>query len=48
MESKQQLVGLIKEWITCDNKIKQCQKEAKDLRQEKKIINRFISFCNER
>ena len=42
MESKQELVGLIKEWISCDNKIKQCQKTAKELREEKKSLTETL------
>ena len=42
MESKQELVGLIKEWISCDNKIKQLQKAAKDYRSEKKILTETL------
>jgi len=38
MASKQELVTLIKEWISCDNKIKQIQKIAKETRAEKKIL----------
>ena len=42
MESKQELVGLIKEWISCDNKIKQCQKTAKELREKKKSLTETL------
>ena len=47
MASKQELSNLIKEWISCDNKIKQIQKITKETRAEK-IINRIVSQCNER
>ena len=42
MDSKQELVGIIKEWISCDNKIKQLQKAAKDYRSEKKILTEIL------
>ena len=42
MESKQELVELIKEWISCDNKIKQLQKAAKEFRSEKKILTETL------
>ena len=42
MASKQELVSLIKEWISCDNKIKQIQKIAKETRAEKKILTETL------
>ena len=42
MESKQELVELIKEWISCDNKIKELQKVAKEIRLEKKTLTETL------
>ncbi len=42
MASKQELVSLIKEWIGCDNKLKQLQKTAKEIRQEKKALTESL------
>ena len=42
MASKQELVALIKEWIGCDNKLKQLQKTAKEIRQEKKALTESL------
>ena len=42
MASKQELVSLIKEWIGCDNKLKQLQKTAKDIRLEKKALTESL------
>ena len=42
MTSKQELINLIKEWISCDNKIKQIQKIAKETRAEKKLLTESL------
>ena len=42
MASKQELVALIKEWISCDNKLKQLQKTAKEIRNEKKALTESL------
>ena len=42
MASKQELVNIIKEWISCDNKLKQLQKAAKDIRVEKKELTESL------
>ena len=39
METKEQLVGHIKNWINNDNEIKKLQKQIKELREEKKNID---------
>jgi hypothetical protein len=38
MTTKEDLIGYIREWITLDNEIKECQKIAKDRRSKKKVI----------
>ena len=47
MSSKQELVALIKEWIGCDNKLKQLQKTAKEFAM-RKSFDRIFSRCYER
>ena len=42
MASKQELVSLIKDWIGCDNKLKQLQKTAKEIRVEKKALTEHL------
>ena len=42
MASKQELISLIKEWISCDNKIKQIQKISKETRAEKKLLTESL------
>ena len=42
MSSKEELIALIKEWIACDNKLKQLQKSAKEIRIEKKKLTESL------
>ena len=43
METKEQLVNNIKEWIKMDNEITKLKAEVKDKTNKKKGINRIIS-----
>lgn len=38
METKEQLVGLIKDWIECDNRINEVQRMAKEHKENKKRL----------
>ena len=36
--TKEDLINYIREWISLDNEIKECQKIAKDCRAKKKVV----------
>ena len=38
METREQLVGLIKDWIECDNRINEVQRMAKEHKENKKRL----------
>ena len=42
MASKQELINLIKQWISCENKIKQIQKLSRETRLEKKLLTESL------
>ena len=42
MASKQELIDLIKQWISCENKIKQIQKLSRETRLEKKLLTESL------
>jgi hypothetical protein len=42
MTTKEDLVGYIREWISLDNEIKECQKLAKDRRTKKKAVTDLL------
>ena len=48
METKEQLVNNIKEWIKIDNDISQFRSQIKEKKCIKKKINRGFSECNEK
>ena len=48
METKEELVTNIKEWIKIDNEIAQLKSEIKDRNEKKKEFNNQFSNCYEK
>ena len=46
METKEQLVNNIKEWIKMDTEISQLQSEMKDRRNKKKLLSDTVWFLS--
>ena len=47
METKEQLVNNIKEWIKIDSEIAELKAQIKNKNNKKKNIDRKFSYCNE-
>ena len=48
METKEELIENIKEWIKIDNEITKMKSEIKDKNNKKKTDNRRVIRCNEK